>query len=208
MEWDKQARDLFMEAASCGGATKPSSLLRNAGTFSTFLSSPALFAQRQGNKTGQLCCQRNSWQHTKRHKEGREMPKGRGAAGHWTGCLGWGMGNPGATLNSSKNWEYSIPLHCLPEKMTPKDCPSCPWFLCRHHPKWGLHLWLCLLYPGVFRTSNILWHKVPHLAASKAGFHSACALDMGVWEVAHQTLFTLSSPLIIWNSQVCSKDID
>lgn len=55
-ECDNQLRDLFVQAASCGGATKGSLLLRNAGTFSTFPSSPALFAHRQGNKTGQLCC--------------------------------------------------------------------------------------------------------------------------------------------------------
>lgn len=93
---------------------------------------------------------------------------------------GLSMGNLGATLNSSKNWEYSIPLHCLPAKMTPKDCLSCPWFLCRHRPEMGV------TFMTVFRTSNILWHKVPHLAASKAGFHSACALDMevGMWHIS------------------------
>lgn len=96
------------------------------------------------------------------------------------------QGGPGSPLDSSKTWEYSTPLHGHPAKMTPKDCPSCLWFLCRHHPKMGFTLWLCLLYPGMFRTSNILWHKVPHVAASKGRFHSACALHMesGMWHIS------------------------
>lgn len=111
---------------------------------------------------------------------GKGDARGQDSSGRCSRALLLQLGNrePGSTLNSSRNWEHSIPLHCLPAKNDSQTLSKLPMIPLQTPSQNGVYIY-------DFVVSRCVPSQ-PHLAASKAGFHPACALDMefGMWHIS------------------------